>query len=204
VKRTRPDIVVHRRRTLTALEITHRHNIPVTTPICTIIDLAATRPRDEVEHAIGEADKRGYTDPEAIRAALDEIDQRPGEATLRKLLDRRTFVLTDSKLERRFLPIAREAGLPLPITRRYANSFRVDFQWPELGLVVETDGLRYHRTPAQQAKDRVRDQTHTAAGLTCLRFTHEQIAFERSHVVAILTAVAARLDGRAGLYSPAL
>jgi len=46
---------------------------------------------------------------------------------------------------------------------------------PELGLVVETDGLRYHRTPAQQARDRRRDQLHTAAGLTTLRFTHAQV-----------------------------
>ena len=36
-------------------------------------------------------------------------------------------------------------------------------------LVVETDGLRYHRTPAQQSRDRRRDQAHTAAGLTPLR-----------------------------------
>lgn len=26
---------------------------------------------------------------------------------------------------------------------------------PDLGLVVETDGLRYHRTPAEQARDRL-------------------------------------------------
>jgi very-short-patch-repair endonuclease len=59
--------------------------------------------------------------------------------------------------------------------------------------VVETDGLTYHRTPAQQAADRVRDQTHSAAGLTPLRFTHDQIAFDKDHVQATLEAVAARL-----------
>ena len=185
-------------------DFTRRHGIPVTTPICTIIDLAAQRSRDEVEGIISEADKRGLTDPEAIRRALDEVGHHPGVAILRKVLDRRTFVLSDSTLERRFLPIAREAGLPLPITRRYANGFRVDFHWPELGLVVETDGLTYHRTPGQQAKDRVRDQVHTAAGLTCLRFTHEQIYFDPPHVQAILATVASRLQDATGLYSPAL
>lgn len=73
------------------------------------------------------------------------------------------------------------------------NEFRVDFYWPELGLVVETDGLRYHRTPAQQARDRLRDQAHTAAGLTPLRFTHAQIAFEPAWVRATLAAVGRRL-----------
>ena len=53
----------------------------------------------------------------------------------------------------------------MPLTRVRVNGYEVDFYWPDLGLVVETDGLAYHRTPAQQAADRVRDQAHTAAGL---------------------------------------
>ena len=94
-----------------------------------------------------------------------------------------------------FLPIATRAGLPKPDTKRRVNGFRVDFFWPQLGLVVETDGLRYHRTPAQQAKDRLRDQRHAAAGLTPLRFTHAQVAFEDRHVEGVLLQVAARLRG---------
>ena len=58
--------------------------------------------------------------------------------------------------------------------------------------MVETDGLRYHRTPAEQARDRLRDQAHTAAGLTQLRFTHEQVRYEPEHVVQVLAATAFR------------
>jgi very-short-patch-repair endonuclease len=76
------------------------------------------------------------------------------------------------------------------------NGFKTDFYWPELELIVETDGLRYHRTPAQQAKDRVRDQAHVAAGLTTLRFTHAQVAREAGQVEATLSAVGRRLGGR--------
>jgi very-short-patch-repair endonuclease len=103
-------------------------------------------------------------------------------------------VLTDSELERRFLPIAARAGLPAPHTRVRLNGFKVDFFWPDLGLVVETDGLRYHRTPAEQARDRLRDQAHIVAGLTPIRFTHEQIVYEPGHVRAILGAVALKLS----------
>jgi very-short-patch-repair endonuclease len=71
--------------------------------------------------------------------------------------------------------------------------FRVDFFWPKLGLVVETDGLRYHRTAASQARDRIRDQTFTAAGLTPLRFTRAQVRYEPAHVQSTLAATAARL-----------
>jgi hypothetical protein len=66
---------------------------------------------------------------------------------LRKLLDRLTFRLSDSDLEIFFRPIAASAGLPSPLSKQSVNGFEVDFFWPNLGLVVETDGLRYHRTP---------------------------------------------------------
>jgi len=73
------------------------------------------------------------------------------------------------------------------------NGYRVDFHWPDLGLVVATDGLRDHRTAAQQSRDREQDQAHIRAGLTCPRFTHRQVGHEPGVVVATLTGVAARL-----------
>jgi hypothetical protein len=190
-------IVVHRRADLGAGEVTRRHGIPVTTPISTLVDIATCLDRHQLEAAVNEADRRGLTNPQELRAALDELSRRPGLGVLRMVLDRRTFALTDSELERRFLPLARGAGLPPPHTGRYVNGFKVDFYWPDLGLVVETDGLRYHRTPAQQTRDRLRDQAHTATGLTALRFTHAQVRFEPRHVEATLLAVARRLRARA-------
>jgi very-short-patch-repair endonuclease len=76
------------------------------------------------------------------------------------------------------------------MTQEFVNGFRVDFYWPDLGLVVETDGLRYHRTPSQQTKDHVRDQAHIAAGLTPLRFTHWQVRYDPGHVERTLRAAA--------------
>jgi very-short-patch-repair endonuclease len=149
--------------------------------------------RDSLEAAINEADKRDLVDPERLRAALNDLRRRPGIAMLRETLDRRTFTMTDTDLERRFLRIVRKARLQSPETQRFVNGFKVDFFWPELGLVVETDGLRYHRTPAQQAKDRIRDQAHVTAGLTPLRFTRAQVRFEPERVHATLEAVVRRL-----------
>jgi very-short-patch-repair endonuclease len=191
-KRTRPGIVVHRRE-LGEADITRHLGIPVIAVVPTLIDLATELSRDSLEAAISEADKRDLIDPERLREGLEQFPGRPGVAVLRQTIDRRTFRLTDSALERLFLPIARRAGLAVPQTRRYAGGFRVDFYWPELRLIVETDGLRYHRTPAQQARDRLRDQSHTAAGLIPLRFTHEQIRYEPAHVEATLRAVVARI-----------
>jgi very-short-patch-repair endonuclease len=181
----RSGVIVHRR---TEFETTERGGIPVTTPVCTLVDLATRLTGDQLEAAVNEADKGDLTDPEALLAAVNELHHRPGAQAMRLTLERRTFTLTDSVLERRFLRIVRDAGLPKPKTQARLNGFRVDFYWPELRLVVETDGLRYHRTPAEQTRDRVRDQTHTAAGLTCLRFTHAQVMLEPGHVSATLAA----------------
>jgi very-short-patch-repair endonuclease len=178
--------------------VTKYHGIPVTTPICTLVDLAAKYSPKVLEAAVNEADKLDLVSPEQLRAALDELHHRPGVAALRKLLDRHTFTLTDSELERLFLPIARRAGLPPPKTQQVVNGYRVDFFWPELGLIVETDGLRYHRTPAQQTRDTLRDQTHAAAELTPLRFTHAQVRFQPKHVENTLRAVVSRLRRRSG------
>jgi very-short-patch-repair endonuclease len=200
--RRRPGIVVHRRERVTADDGTTHRGIPVTTPVCTLIDLAARLSRDRLERAINEADKHGLIDPDALRSPLDTRAGRHGVPTLRDTLDRRTFTLTDSELERRCLTLVREAGLPRPQTGRYVNGFKVDFYWPDLGLVVEMDGLRYHRTPAQQARDRCRDQAHVAAGLTPLRITHAQIRFQPDHVRTMLATVASRLAGPERRNSP--
>jgi hypothetical protein len=185
-------IRVHRRGAC-ALDGSIADGIPVTGPVQTLVDLATRLNRRRVEAAVNAADRLDLVDPESLRAALGERRGQPGARALRELLDRSTFVLTDSDLERRFLPIARRAGLPLPLTGRQVNGFKVDFYWPDLGLVVETDGLRYHRTAAAQARDSIRDQTHTARGLTALRFTHAQVRFEPDHVCEVLARVARRL-----------
>ncbi|MDQ3587001.1 MAG: type IV toxin-antitoxin system AbiEi family antitoxin domain-containing protein [Actinomycetota bacterium] len=191
-KRRRPGIEVHRRG-LGADERTRRRGLPVTSPAVTLCDLAPRLDQGQLERAIGEADRLGLIDPERLRKKLDRMDGRAGVRPLRRTLERHTFRLTDSELERRFLPIARRAGLPVPQTRNVVNGFPVDFFWPELGLVVETDGLRYHRTPAQQTKDRLRDQAHTAAGMAQLRFTRAQVFFDAEHVEATLAKVGGRL-----------
>jgi hypothetical protein len=191
-RRRRPGLRIHRRPLLQEHELTAEYGIPVTTPIQTLIDMTLRLDRAGVERMINEADKYNLAHPPGIRRALEGRAGEPGLAALRQILDRRTFRLTREELERRFLPLAAGAGLPVPLTGQWVNEFEVDFYWPDLGLVVETDGLRYHRTPAEQARDRLRDQAHTAAGLTQLRFTHEQVRYEPEYVRRILAQTASR------------
>jgi very-short-patch-repair endonuclease len=188
-----PGLMAHR-RSLPPRDLTVRHGIPVASVVRTLIDRAAGLDRRGIEREVSEADKLGLTTPPDLRGALHRYRGQRGVARLREALDRRTFRLTDSELERYFLPVVREVGLPMPRTRQHVNGFRVDFFWPDLRFVIETDGLTYHRTPAQQAEDLVRDQTHVAAGYTPLRFTHEQVRYESEYVRRTLSAVVVRLS----------
>jgi very-short-patch-repair endonuclease len=180
------------RPSLPAEDVTEFQGIPITTPARTLVDLASEPGRRDLERCVNEADKHDLIDPETLRAVLERFQGEPGVRVLRALLDRQSFALSDSNLEIFFRRIARAVGLPPPRSKEWVNNFEVDFFWPDFELVVETDGLRYHRTPGEQARDRLRDQTHTAAGMTHLRFTHYQIRYEPNYVSEVLRKVARR------------
>lgn len=195
-KRSAPGLMVHRRGVLSPQDRRVRHGIPVTSPARTLVDLAPRLNNAQLESAINEADRLDLTDPSRLRRDVESMRGQDGAGTVLRLLERQVFRMTDSELELRFLALVRSAGLPRPETQRPVNGFRVDFYWPDLGLIVETDGLRYHRTPSQQARDRRRDQVHAVAGLTTLRFTHAQVRFEPAEVIDVLTRVIGRLAPR--------
>jgi very-short-patch-repair endonuclease len=189
----RPGVRVHRRRDHEAPGRREVDRIPVTHPVATLVDLATCVPTWQLEAAINEADHLDLVDPEQLLVAIDGLSRRAGIGKLRKLLTAPTLTLISTQLERRFLPLAREAGLPAPRTQVWLDGHRVDFHWPELGLVVEVDSLRYHRTAFKQASDKRRDNAHVGSGLSTLRFSDGQIVHEPGYVREML-ARAARLQ----------
>jgi very-short-patch-repair endonuclease len=192
VYRRRPGIRLHRRSGLGAEHRRRVVGVPVTDPVSTLVDLATCVPDWRLERAINEADRLDLIDPETLRATIDLLPPRPGFARLRQLLGGQP--LTDSGLERRFLAIVRRAGMPLPETQARVHGYRVDFYWPDLGLIVEADGWRYHRTAGAQATDHRRDHAHATAGMTTLRFAEEQIRHEPSEVQRTLVTVVDQLN----------
>lgn len=195
-KLSRAGIRVRSRPALSAVEIVARQCIPVTDIVRTLIDFAAESGLAVVERAVNEADKRNLITPDVLRLRLVDHTGEAGVRPLRQLLDKYTFRLSDSNLEVLFRPIAEAAGLPVPLTKQIVNGFEVDFFWADLGLVVETDGLRYHRTPSTQARDARRDRAHILAGMTPLRFTHYEIKHEGHRVQGVLKCAAQLLRER--------
>lgn len=190
--RRRPGIRAHRRSDLGPEHRREVAGIPVTDPVSTLVDFASSSRDWQVERAISEADRIDLVDPEELRRAVAALGPRPGIARMKRVLSLDAF--TDTGLERRFLGIVRAGGLPLPETQVVLRGYRVDFYWPDLGLVVETDGWRHHRTSGEQSTDRRRDQTHMTSGLTTVRFGEDQVRYEPEYVRRILAAVIARLE----------
>ena len=105
--------------------------------------------RPAVERAVNEADRLDLIDPPTLRRRSKCIAGSRGSAAAHYARPAH-LPAHRSELERRFLPLVERVGLPLPLTKQWVNGFEVDFYWPDLGFVVETDGLRYHRTPASR------------------------------------------------------
>ena len=184
----------HRRRGIRAMsrlslrqdDITLRDGIPVTSPARTLVDLATELRPLTLERAVNDADKYDLIDPEALRVALDSFAGEPG-GTPPAGPPRPVHVLPLRLRSRDPLPPHYQGRRDArPLTKAMVNGYEVDFFWPDLGLVVETDGLRYHRTASTQTRDHRRDQAHVASGLTTLRFTHWQVKYEPAHVRKIL------------------
>ena len=60
----------------------------------------------------------------------------------------------------------------------------MDAFWPHAKLIVEIDGTRAHKTPAQVRRDHQRDLELRAAGYIILRYTETQL---EQYPEAILT-----------------
>jgi very-short-patch-repair endonuclease len=194
VTRKRPGIKLHRRALPEMPRFVHR--IPVGDPISILIDLAAELPVEEVEDAVNAADRLELVATSQLRIALDHEPRRPGTGRLRRILDDQTFSRSQTALERRFLAILRDARLPPPTSQQRLGRYRVDFHWPALGLVVETDSLTYHRTVADQTTDLRRDQAHARAGLRTLRFNHAQVFRQPAYVREVLEDTLRHLAAR--------
>lgn len=145
-------ISLHRCPSLTPSHITRRRSIPVTAPARTIADLKRVVSATELRRAIRQAEVLG-------------LDTGPGVEQDG----------TRSELERRFLLLCRRHRLPPPEVNVRVAGLLVDFAWPDRGLVVETDGYKFHRGRAAFEDDRARDLRLRQAGFDVIRLSYRQV-----------------------------
>ena len=185
----RPSIVIHRPRCLYPADRTVVHGIPITSIPKTLIDIAATRPR-LLERAFEAAERLELLDLNAINELLDRSYGRRGRPALAALAQRlEPAPATRSDLERDFLRLCNDAGLPRPLVNVIVEGVEVDATWPERKLVVELDSRQFHLTRAAFERDRVKDAKLQLAGYRVLRVTHRRLHHEPDAIAGTVRAL---------------
>jgi hypothetical protein len=171
----RDGILVHRQR-LPAAHVTTHRGIPVTTPIRTLLDLAAVASLNELFKAFEQAQVRLHMPPAPLAAEVIARPRRRGNAKLRRVLVGSVDpAAVRSVLELRFLRMCAAHGIPRPQVNIKIGIWTPDFLWPEWQLVVETDGYDFHRTAAARRRDARKDEELRSLGLTVVRLTWSDV-----------------------------
>jgi hypothetical protein len=163
-----------------------RNGLPVTTPSQALLDFAAIEPGSLLRLALANADYHDQLDVPELQGLIGR--GIAGSAALREALAIHLPELarTRSEPELLLLEFCERHGLPIPLVNRYLNGWLVDAYWPDRRLVVEVDGLRGHRTPAQLQRDHQRDLELRLAGYVVLRYTRRQLTESAAAVAADL------------------
>lgn len=195
-------VICHRSRDLESHWVTELGNYPVTTPERTLVDLAGIVGPMALQIALNEALVKGLTTVAKCSAALEEMAKR-GRSGVRRLraelaAQAGVDVQTESVLERVFVSICGQAGLPAPVPQFWVDTGsgprRLDFAYPSLRIAIELDGYSVHSRREVFEDDRRRQNQLELAGWLVLRFTHADLR-DRPEYVSATVRNALRVRG---------
>jgi predicted transcriptional regulator of viral defense system len=183
-RRSRRPYLVHR-SVLLRPERTVRDGIPVTSLARTFLDCAATEQMRTVERMLARAADLGKFDLGPIEEVLARCPGHSGVPRLRAALDiyDETPVFTRSGLERRFLEVVAEAGLPVPSMNAFVAGYEIDAYWAAARFGVELDVFETHGSRLSFEEDRRRDDELLLAGIETVRVTGPRLDREPGAVV---------------------
>ncbi len=178
-----------------------REGIPVTSLARTLLDLAATVRFEWLEKMVERAEELELFDLRAVEDLLARTIGHHGHGRLRKAIALyRPTSFTRSSLERRFLELCLEAGLPQPRTNYVEEAFELDCYWPEFRFAVELDLFETHGTRAAFERDRKRQEDLLLAGIGMTRVTGPRLEREPDEVIdRVGRLLSARAPGPAAL-----
>jgi len=182
---------------LARVDLARRDGIPVTSLSRTILDVAATsRPRTVRRH-IQVADDEGLFDLREMEDLLERTKGHRGQAKVRAALAlyEENPAFTRSGLERRFLELVREAGLPVPAMNHFVAGYEIDAWWEAERFGVELDAYETHGSRLSFEEDRMRDDGLLQAGIETTRVTGPRLEREPRAVVDSIRRHLARRRG---------
>jgi hypothetical protein len=142
-------VSVHECRNLDPRDVTTHLGLPVTTVARTAVDLTDVLLAEEITNFLHEAAFRRRLSLSAVRDAMARANGRRRLARLDEAIAlwQLGSAGIKSRLERDFLALVVEAGLPKPIPNIHVDGIEVDAYWPDSRLVVEIDGPNHTRPP---------------------------------------------------------
>lgn len=190
-----PGLWVHRPRSLPLADVVEHDGIAVTTVARTLLDMAPGADVDTVGRWIHNAGVQEVLDLRAIHAVLKRHPGRRGARVLEAALSVEV-ALTRSGLEDAYRSIWQSLRLP-PVESNW-NVWSTD-RWEEcdflcfeLGLIIETDGGRYHWSRYRRRKDAEKTQRLRDVGWIVRRFSGVEVALEPGWVAAETLRLATR------------
>lgn len=181
---------IHRTSSVARQDIRWRKGIPVTSPALTVLHLAAVMDELELEAVLSVALRMRLVRRPNLVDVMARNPYSKGIGALRALLEQpQSLHDTRSKYERLLMNLLKQAELPLPVTNVRVAGELVDGVWPDLKLVFEFDGWKYHGGRDRFESDRLRDQRLAVAGHRVIRITGRQIDHRPYALVARLASV---------------
>jgi hypothetical protein len=153
----------------------------------TLLDVAEVSP-GVLPRAWDAAERLQLLDVRAVQAVCDDSRGRRGLKHLVPLIEDRTRVVADTRLEleARFIELCRRYGLPLPSCNVLVEGYLVDALWPGQRLIVELDSWKFHSGRHAFESDRERDAALQAAGYRVVRITWRQLEADPERVAAVI------------------
>lgn len=158
--------------------------VPVSAVPRTLLDLAAAVKFEQMERLVEKAEEQGLFDLRQVEDLLARTVGHHGHGRLRRaiaLYSPSSF--TRSSLERRWLELVIEAGLPQPRMNFVEHGFELDCYWPEHRFAVELDIFETHGTRAAFERDRKRQEDLLLLGIAMTRVTGPRLEREPEEVI---------------------
>jgi very-short-patch-repair endonuclease len=178
-------IRIHNVRSLHPCDRTTVDGIPVTAVHRTLLDYAEVARFQQLRLALDAAERRELFDSYELERLYARAPGRHGLKALKAAVADFTGPApwTQSELERMFLALIREAGLPEPQTNVFVEGFLVDVWWPGPRLAIELDGYDFHKGRGKFDSDRLQDTKLQLAGCMTIRVTQPRIENEPRQLV---------------------
>lgn len=176
------------------------HGIPLTAVPRMLLDLAAAVRAETLDRLVERAEERELLDLQAIEDLLARTVGHHGHKRLRRALALyKPTSFTRSSIEKRFLELCLEDGLPQPRTNFVEQGFELDCYWPQFRFAVELDLYETHGSRAAFERDRLRQEELLLAGIAMTRVTGPRLEREPEKVMRRVR----RLLEQRGLSAPA-